>query len=134
MIANGGGSIVNISSIYGMIGYSTDFYDPLPEGGQPESVAYSAAKGAMIAMTRTLASYWGKHGIRVNAIAPGPTRTERLGADIADHVWQRFADRTLLKRVGTPEDLVGAAIYLASDASGIVTGQVLAVDGGWTAW
>jgi gluconate 5-dehydrogenase len=134
MIANGGGSIVNIASIYGMIGYDTGFYDPLPEGGQPESVAYSAAKGAMIAMTRTLATYWGKHGVRVNAIAPGPTKTERLGASIDTPVWDRFAARTTLNRTGTPEDLTGAAIYLASDASSFMTGQVLAVDGGWTAW
>lgn len=134
MIANGGGSIINISSIYGMIGYDTGFYDPLPEGGQPESLAYSAAKGAMIAMTRTLAAYWGKHNIRVNAIAPGPTKTERLGAAIDSHVWDRFAARTVLNRSGTPDDLTGATIYLASDASSFMTGQVLAVDGGWTAW
>jgi gluconate 5-dehydrogenase len=134
MIRQGRGTILNIASIYGLVGYAPTMYDLRPDGNYPESLAYAAAKGAVVAMTRTLATYWAPHGIRVNAIAPGPVKTERLGASISSDTWQRLADRTLLKRPADSDDLVGAAVFLASPASAYITGQVLAVDGGWTAW
>jgi gluconate 5-dehydrogenase len=134
MIGQGHGTIVNVASIYGLVGYSPTMYDTDSAGNYPESLAYAAAKGAVVSMTRTLATYWAPHNIRVNAIAPGPVKTERLGTSISPATWQRLAERTLLKRPADCDDLVGAAVFLASSASAYVTGQILVVDGGWTAW
>jgi len=92
---------------------------------------YAMAKAAMSQMTRCLAMEWGPHGVRVNAIAPGFTLT-----DLARQLWkdekldQWRQENTPLRRIGQPEDMVGAAIFLASDASRFITGQVLYVDGG----
>ncbi|MCA9111970.1 MAG: SDR family oxidoreductase, partial [Planctomycetaceae bacterium] len=85
-----------------------------------------------INMTRGLAVYWAKHNVRVNAIAPGMVRTERLSRQISDATWDRLAARIPLGRPADPEDLVGTVIFLASDASSYITGQTLIIDGGWT--
>jgi len=134
MIAQRRGRIINIASVYGLVGHDPTLYDPLPDGEYPESLAYVTAKGGVVSMTRALAIYWARHNIQVNAIAPGMVRTERLAHTISPDTWDRLSARTPMGRPADPDDLVGAAIYLASDACRYVTGQVLSVDGGWTAW
>ena len=121
MVEQGGGKIVNIASVNGII-------------GSPERAAYTASKAGLINLTRTLAAEWAQHGINVNAI--GPTYlltpfTQELFDD--EHFRQDYFRRQPIQRVGHPEDLVGAAVYLASPASDLVTGHTLMVDGGWTA-
>ena len=123
MIAGSGGAIVNIASVAGL------------HGAPPEvvsSVVYHASKGGVIAFTRDLAWKWARHGIRVNAIAPG-----WFPSDMSRFVLDRSGDRLLedvpLRRFGGPDDLMGACVFLASAASAYVTGHVLVVDGGQSA-
>lgn len=123
MKARGYGKILNIASVAGLAGSPSEVMD---------AAAYSASKGALIALTRDLAVKWGPLGIRVNALAPGffPTRmTEKLLA----RTEQLVRERTPLGRIGKTGELAAAALYLCSPASDYVTGQVLAVDGGMTA-
>lgn len=126
MIASGkGGSIINIASISGLVGN---------RGGNNSH--YCATKGGVIALTRSLAVEWAPHRIRVNAIAPGyfvTPMTDRLKKRDAGF-YQELIDRVPLGRFGEPPDLAGAVVYLASPASSFITGNVLVVDGGYTAW
>lgn len=126
MIESGdGGSIINIASISGLVGN---------RGGNNSH--YCATKGGVIALTRSLAVEWAPHKIRVNAIAPGyfvTPMTDRLKKRDAEF-YQELIDRVPLGRIGDPPDLAGAVVYLASRASAFVTGNVLVVDGGYTAW
>lgn len=123
MIKQGeGGSIITIASIGGIVAF-------------PGSVGYQASKGGVIQLTRSLAIDWASHGIRVNAISPG-----HIATDIVRRQWESepelkefFLSRTPLGRLGTPEDVVGPAVFLASAASSMVTGHVLTVDGGYVA-
>jgi NAD(P)-dependent dehydrogenase (short-subunit alcohol dehydrogenase family) len=118
----GGGSIVNLASIAGVV-------------ADPGSAAYAAAKGGVVQLTRTLAVEWGRHGIRVNALGPNYTRTALIRSSLEDPEKLRWiVSRTPLGRIGEPGDLVGPALFLASDASAYVTGHVLMVDGGWSVW
>jgi NAD(P)-dependent dehydrogenase (short-subunit alcohol dehydrogenase family) len=120
------GSIVNVASIYGLVGV----------GSIPQA-SYAASKGALIAMTRELAVQWARHSVRVNALAPGWFDSEMTAVmfhgEESDRSLAWVARRTPLSRAGRPDELDGALLYLAGDASSYVTGQVLAVDGGWTA-
>jgi gluconate 5-dehydrogenase len=121
-----GGSIINISSMYGVVSPHPDLY----EGSHYfNPVTYSTVKHGLIGLTKYTAAFWGKHGIRCNAIAPGPFPKENVkqGSFLL-----RLERRTALNRVGHPNDLRGILIYLASDASAYTTGQVIQVDGGWT--
>ena len=125
MIERGsGGTIINISSIAGLVGGQPDFW---------QTVGYNSSKGAVISMTRDLATSWAEHGITVNSIAPGWFPTTMTGGLI-----EQFEDRMLreipLRRFGNPEDLKGVVIFLASPAASFVTGQTVVVDGGETAW
>ena len=119
------GSVVTLASISGLVGN---------RGG--DNTHYCLTKGGVIAFTRSLAVDWARHRIRVNAIAPGYTATpmtDRLRD--TDPTW--FHDvigRVPLQRLGTPEDMAGAVVFLASAAAAYVTGHVLVVDGGYTAW
>ncbi len=123
MLAQGGGSIVNIASVLGLVG-----------SGRIPQASYAASKGAMINLTRELAAQWATKGIRVNAIAPGWFESEMTGEMLASKSGQEWVRRsTPLGRPGAVHELDGALIFLASDASSYVTGQVLTVDGGWTA-
>lgn len=100
--------------------------------GVPDTVAYGSAKSGLLGLMRTLAVEWAEHGVRVNTIAPGFFATE-MTADVADDPDRRaLLARIPMGRQGEPEELSGAVVYLASDASAYVTGQVLTVDGGWT--
>lgn len=123
MLADGrGGSIVNISSICGLTG--------MPNHGP----AYQASKFAVVGLTQNLAVSWGDRGVRVNAIAPGYFPSEMTSKLLHAPSFEKWVSgNAALGRPGRPEELAGALIYLASDASSFVTGQVLAVDGGWTA-
>ena len=123
MRERGSGSIINISSINASHGMGR-----LPQAG------YAATKGALSAVTREWAAQWSRYGIRVNAIAPGFTETE-VTAEAFQHpkIQEWVLRNTLLPRGGQPDDYDGALLYLASDASRYVTGQILTVDGGWTA-
>jgi NAD(P)-dependent dehydrogenase (short-subunit alcohol dehydrogenase family) len=123
MIAQGGGSIVNIASIMGLSG-----------GGLYPNISYQTSKGAVVNMTRALALEWAKQGIRVNAIAPTYVKTDFIKPLVEDPALRaRIEAMTPLGRIAEPEDIVGAALYLASPASSMVTGHVLAVDGGFLA-
>ncbi|MFI6931799.1 SDR family NAD(P)-dependent oxidoreductase [Streptomyces sp. NPDC050287] len=119
----GGRSIVNVSSILGLV-------TAAPLGG----ASYSASKAGLIGLTRELAGQWGGSGIRVNALAPGWFRTEMTAGLFGDARSSRWVERnTLLGRGGDGHELDGALLFLASNASSYCTGQVLTVDGGWTA-
>ena len=118
-----GGRIINIASIFGLVG-------PVLHAATP----YAASKGAVLSMTRALAIEWADDGIRVNAVAPTYVRTDMTRARVDDPDHQALMlDRTPLRRILEPTDLVGALLFLASAASEFVTGHVLAVDAGWLA-
>ena len=119
-----GGTIVNVASIWGVVGV-----------GQIPAASYAASKGGLVNLTRELAAQWGRQGVRVNALAPGWFRSEMTEATMfEDERGQQWVRRgSLLARGGEEHELDGALLFLASDASSYVTGQVLCVDGGWTA-
>lgn len=125
MIAQGGGNIVNIASMSGLV------VNPLPQ----QQCAYNSSKAGVIMLTKCMANEWAEKGVRVNAIAPGFMRTPLTKKRLEtpnDPAVQKWIGGTPMKRVGTPDELVGAALYLASDASTFTTGIVLSVDGGYT--
>lgn len=125
MIEQRSGVIVNIASIYGVVGPNFNIY----EGTDLTSPAnYAFAKGGMINFTRYAASYYGRFGIRVNCISPGGFQTDQ-----PDIFIENYSRQTPLGRMATDDDIKGAAVFLASDASAYITGHNLMVDGGWTA-
>ena len=134
MIERHRGSIVNISTMYALVAPDPHLYEGTTFMNPP---GYSSAKAATLAFTRYVASFWGAQGVRANAILPGPfSNTEEAGSnsvDASDPFLDRLAVRTSLGRPGRPEELAGALLFLASDASSYVTGHALVVDGGWTA-
>jgi gluconate 5-dehydrogenase len=134
MKERGRGSIVNIATMYALVAPDPRLYEGTSFLNPP---GYSSAKAATLAFTRYVASFWGTYGIRANAILPGPfSNTEESGensVDPSDPFLGRLAARTSLGRPGRAEELAGALLYLASDASSYVTGHGLVVDGGWTA-
>jgi len=120
----GRGSIINISTMYAEVAPNPQLYEGTEFMNPP---GYSAAKAALLALTRYTASFWGPHGIRANAILPGP-----FPKDVQNPTFlKRLKERTCLRRVGKPQDLAGVLLFLASDASSYVTGQAISVDGGW---
>ncbi|MFE5916619.1 SDR family NAD(P)-dependent oxidoreductase [Streptomyces sp. NPDC002285] len=118
-----GRSVVNVSSVLGLVAGA-------PLGG----ASYAASKAGLIGLTRELAGQWGPAGVRVNALAPGWFQSEMTEGLFGDDRARRWVERgTMLGRGGLPGELDGALLFLASDASSYCTGQVLTVDGGWTA-
>lgn len=117
------GRVINIASIYGIAG-------PVRSG----LGAYAASKHALVGLTRTQAGEWARHGITANAIAPGYIPTEMTDALLASKAAERLRGFVPLDRFGTPEELATALLFLASPASSYVTGAVVPVDGGWSAW
>jgi NAD(P)-dependent dehydrogenase (short-subunit alcohol dehydrogenase family) len=123
MLPRGAGSIINIASIMGF------------SGGLYPNVAYQSSKGALVNMTRALAVEWAKGGIRVNGIAPTWVRTRLIAPLLQRPEALAELERAMpMGRIAEPEDMVGAALYLASRASAMVTGHTIAVDGGYLAW
>jgi NAD(P)-dependent dehydrogenase (short-subunit alcohol dehydrogenase family) len=113
------GSIINISSIAGFV-------------STPNNVAYGASKAALIGMTRFMARDLAKYNIRVNCICPGYFKTDMTKGSYNDEVKRKErTDKMLIERFGEPSEIVGPAIFLASNASSYITGQTLVVDGGW---
>lgn len=128
---NGGGSIVNFSSMYGIVSPDPNIYG---DSGADNPPHYGAGKAGILQLTRYSAAHLAAYGIRVNSVTPGPfpNRAKQVCQDEAFQ--QKLTDKTMLGRVGTPEDMVGPVILLVSDASAFMTGTNIAVDGGWTAW
>lgn len=124
------GAIINIASMYGVVGSYPDAYTNLPVNSPPN---YHALKGGVVQLTRHLAVYWARDGIRVNTISPGPFPKPETHNQLPEFI-ARLEARTPAGRMGRPEDLKGAVVLLASDAGAYITGQNLLVDGGWTAW
>jgi len=121
MVAQGHGRVVNIASQAGLVGIR-------------RHAAYSASKGAVIALTKVLALEWAPHGVTVNAIAPTWVLTPGTAERLSDPAFlASVLDRIPVGRVGTTSELAGAVVYLASDAAAMVTGTTLVIDGGWTA-
>lgn len=116
-----GGNIINFASVLGLV-------------GTPLASVYSGTKGAVIALTRALAIEWVKYGFRVNAICPGLIETDMTHMITQrENIKEQVVQNIPMKRMGKPDDLVGAVLFLASDASSYMTGQTLVVDGGLTA-
>jgi NAD(P)-dependent dehydrogenase (short-subunit alcohol dehydrogenase family) len=121
LLAAPAASVINVASIYGLV------------SSRGPMAAYNATKGALVNLTRQLAAQWGGRGVRVNALAPGYFPTELTGF-LADPGFERsIREHTLLARVPTLEEIEGPLLFLASAASSYMTGQVLVIDGGWTA-
>ena len=131
MAEAGRGSIVNVSSIYGLLSPQQDVYEFRRGGGETffKPVAYSVSKSALLNLTRYLATYWAKSGVRVNTLTLGG-----IFAEQPKEFLDAYGARVPLGRMANPEEALGAAVFLASDASSYVTGANLVVDGGWSAW
>ncbi len=123
MVAQGSGAIVNLGSIYSLV-------------AAPERLAYCASKAAVAAMTKVLAIEWAAHGVRVNAVAPGYVETDLIAAAVRAREIDTvpLARRTPVGRLARPDEIARAILFLLDPANEYVTGHVLAVDGGWTAY
>lgn len=128
--ATGHAAVVNIASMYGSVSPDPSIYGTTGLNSPPH---YGPAKAALLQLTRYMACHWGGKGIRVNAIAPGPFPRHEFQNEHPEFA-TRLAAKTPLARVGAPNEIAGAAVFLASDAASYVTGTTLAVDGGWTSW
>jgi NAD(P)-dependent dehydrogenase (short-subunit alcohol dehydrogenase family) len=135
MKKQGKGSIINIATMYATVAPRPQLYEGTASLNPP---GYSASKAALAAFTRYTASFWGQYGVRANCISPGPfSNTEDVEGQNSvsedSPFVQKLKGYTVLGRIGRPVELCGALLFLASDASTYVTGQNIAVDGGWTA-
>lgn len=125
------GKIINISSMYGMVSPDFNVYETIEEFINPPH--YGAAKAGVIQLTKYYAAYLGKFNIQVNCISPGPFPNQAV--QNSSHLFiERLRKKTMLNRIGKPEDICGAIVLLSSSASNYITGHNLVVDGGWTAW
>ena len=120
MMKNGGGSIVNIASIHGMV-------------AAPNSVAYTASKHGVVGITKNIASEYGEKNIRCNAVGPGYIETPLLTDHLNRDMMQAVADKSTMKRLGTPQEIAELVLFLSSDKSSFTTGSYIIADGGYTA-
>lgn len=131
MAAAGAGSIVNVLSIYGLVAPDQRIYAGSEYEGRPINTpaVYSASKAGLWGLTKYLAGYWGRSGVRVNAITPGGVFSGQN-----DRFVEAYSDRTMMGRMANAEEIAAAASFLASDAASYITGQNIVVDGGLTSW
>ncbi len=131
MARAGRGSIVNVSSVYGLLSPPQDLYEFRRAGGETffKPVAYSVSKSAVLNLTRYLATYWAKQGVRVNTLTLAGVQRDQ-----AQEFLEAFAERSPMGRMLDAAEALGAVVFLASDASSYVTGSNVVVDGGWSAW
>lgn len=126
-----GGTVIQTASIYGLVGPDPRIYEGSEYlGGAINTPAvYAASKAAVVGLTKWLATHWAQSGIRVNCLVPGGVSSGQ-NSTFSEH----YSSRVPMGRMANSDEMVPALLYLASDASSYVTGQVLAVDGGWTCW
>ena len=132
MLAAGrGGRVIQTASIYGLVGPDSRIYEGSDYLGGPINTpaVYSASKAAVVGLTKWLATHWAPHNIRVNCLVPGG-----VGSGQNNVFGEKYSSRVPMGRMAQADEMVGPMLFLASDASSYVTGQVLAADGGWTAW
>src|SRR5712691_3657875 len=131
MAREGRGSIVNVSSVYGLLSPQQDVYEFRRRGGETfyKPVAYSVSKSAILNLTRYLATYWAKSGVRVNTVTLAGVFDDQPAEFL-----EAYTARVPLGRMAEARECLGAIVFLASDASSYVTGANLVVDGGWSAW
>ncbi|MCA9063354.1 MAG: SDR family oxidoreductase [Planctomycetaceae bacterium] len=120
-------SIILLGSMYGVVGSYPDAYEGVCAASP---AAYHALKGGVVQLTRHLAVYWARDAVRVNCLSPGPFPSHAAPEELV----RRLKSKSPMERMGRPEELKGAIVFLASDASSYMTGQNLIIDGGWTAW
>jgi gluconate 5-dehydrogenase len=120
-------SIIMLGSMYGQVGSYPDAYEGICNASP---AAYHALKGGVLHLTRHLAVYWARDGVRVNCLSPGPFPSPKVSPKLV----ARLKKKSPMNRMGLPHELKGAVVFLAADASSYVTGHNLVVDGGWTAW
>ena len=129
MLAQGNGVIINISSIYGIAAPDQKLYQRAGQPDQFKPAYYTVTKAGILGLTKYLAAYYAGKNIRVNAITPGGVYNNH-----ADEFTQKYAARAILGRMAEKDEMNGAILFLASDASQYMTGANLVVDGGWTVW
>jgi len=129
-VMTAGGSMVMFSSMYGQVAPDPRVYVPPMK---PNPIEYGVAKAGIIQMVKYLAAYWGPRGIRVNAVVPGPFPNPTVQKEEPEFV-ARLAGRTMLGRIGRQDDVAGCVAFLASDEAAYITGEAIAINGGWTAW
>ena len=126
MVKQRKGVIINISSTYGLVAPDQRIYG---KSGQNSAAFYATTKSGILNLTRYLASYWQRKGIRVNTLSPGGVEKNQDPDFI-----KKYSERTPLGRMAKKDEYIGPIIFLASEASSYMTGSNLIVDGGWTAW
>ena len=125
----GRGNIINFSSMYGVVSPDPSIYGV---SGQNSPVNYGVGKAAVLQLTRHSAAHLAQYNIRVNSVTPGPFPI--LTRNPPQEFLDNLSNKTMLKRIGQPEEVAGPVVFLASDASSYMTGANIAIDGGWTAW